>query len=45
MSWLDELEALVARFGCAVAADLSAMNIAQLWALYCFLKAQAERGG
>ena len=45
MTWLHELEALVVRFGCSVAADLSAMNMAQLWALYCFLKARTEGGG
>jgi hypothetical protein len=45
MSWLTELEALAARFGCGVAADMAAMNLAQLWALYGFLRARAEGGG
>lgn len=45
MKWLDELEALVARFGCYVASDVAAMNLTQLWALYGFLRARAEGGG
>lgn len=44
MTWLDDLQALAARFGCGVAADMAAMNYAQLWALYAFLKAKAEGG-
>lgn len=44
MQWLNELEALVARFGCAVEGDLAEMSFAQLWALYAFLRARAERG-
>lgn len=45
MKWLNDLEALAARFGCAVGADVAAMQCAQLWALYGFLKARAEVGG
>lgn len=44
MKWLNELEALAARFGCGVGADMATMTMTQLWGLYCFLKAQAERG-
>ena len=44
MTWLNDLEALVARFGCAVAADMAAMNLAQLWALYSFLRTRVEGG-
>ncbi len=42
MTWLNELEPLVARFGCAVAADMAAMNLVQLWALYRFLHGRFE---
>jgi hypothetical protein len=45
MAWLDNLNALVARFGCGVAADMAAMNCAQLWALYAFLRGRLEGGG
>jgi hypothetical protein len=44
MKWLNDLEALAARFGCCVGADFAAMNCAQLWAVYAFLKAKAEGG-
>lgn len=44
MTWLDDLQALAARFGCTVGADLVAMNCSQLWAVYAFLKANAEGG-
>jgi len=43
-AWLDELQALAYRFGCAVSADMGTMNLTQLWALYGFLKARAEVG-
>jgi hypothetical protein len=45
MKWFDHLEALAARFGCGVDADMAAMNLTQLWALYGFLRARAEGGG
>lgn len=41
-AWLGELQALADRFGCAVSADLAAMNPAELCALHGFLKAKAE---
>lgn len=44
MKWFDHLEALAARFGCGVGADMAAMNLTQLWALYGFLRAKAEGG-
>jgi hypothetical protein len=44
MTWLDDLQALAARFGCAVGADMAAMSLAQLWALYAFLKHTMEGG-
>lgn len=40
----NNLAALAARFGCAVGADMAAMQCAQLWALYAFLRALAEGG-
>lgn len=45
MTWLDDLEALAARFGCGVQTDMAAMNLVQLWALYLFLRAHVEGGG
>lgn len=45
MKWLDDLEALAARFGCCMGADMAAMNLTQLWALYGLLRARAEGGG
>lgn len=44
MTWLDDLEALAARFGCCIGADMAAMSLTQLWALYGFLRAGAEVG-
>lgn len=44
MTWLDDLQALAARFGCYVASDIAAMKVAQLWALYACLKSTVERG-
>lgn len=44
MTWLDDLQALAARFGCCVASDMAAMHIAQLWALSACLKYTLERG-
>jgi hypothetical protein len=44
MTWAHDLQALAARFGCCIGADLAAMNCAQLWAVYAFLKAKAEGG-
>jgi hypothetical protein len=43
MNWLTELEALVARYGFGIAPDMAAMNLTQLWGLYCFLRSIAER--
>ncbi len=40
--WLDNLQALVVRFGCTVGAEVAAMNCTQLWALCASLKAKAE---
>lgn len=31
MTWLYDLQTLAARFGCGVASDMAAMNLAQLW--------------
>lgn len=39
MRWLDELQALAARFGYWIGPDMAAMNLAQLWALYAVLEA------
>lgn len=45
MEWLNNLEALMARFGCGIiGADVAAMNGAQLWALYAFLRGRLEGG-
>lgn len=44
MTWLEDLHALAARFGCCMASDVAAMNVAQLWALYAFLKSSMDGG-
>lgn len=44
MTWAHELQALAARLSCAVGPDVAAMNCAQLWAVYAFLRAKAEGG-
>lgn len=44
MAWINELEALAARFGCGVASDMAAMNYAQLWAV-CAVLGGALKGG
>jgi len=44
MEWLNNLEALMARFGCGIGSDVAAMNCAQLWALYAFLRGSVEGG-
>jgi len=44
MAWLDELEALAARFSCCAWVHLAAMNCAPLWAFCAVLKAQADGG-
>lgn len=44
MTWLDELEALAARFGCGIGPDMAAMNLTQLWALYAFLCSRFDGG-
>ena len=41
--WLTDLEALAARYGAGIPADLGAMAMADLWGLYRFLRALAER--
>ena len=43
--WLAGLEALAARFGHGLAADLALLNSAELWGLYLFLRALLERSG
>jgi hypothetical protein len=43
MTWLDELQTLVAWFGACVACDMVAMNPMQLWSLYQFLLSRRER--
>jgi hypothetical protein len=42
---LDELELLVLRYGNAIGPDLAALTMAELWGLYLFLRALAEKGG
>lgn len=42
MTWLDELQGLVAWFGACVASDMAAMNPVQLWSLYRFLRSRRE---
>jgi hypothetical protein len=44
-AWIDELEALAARFGGAVPADLASLTLAELWGLYGFLRSWLESGG
>lgn len=44
MIWLDNLHPLAARVGCGIGPDMAAMNLAQLWALYAFLRLKAEGG-
>ena len=44
MTWLDDLEALAARFGCCIGADMAAMSLTQLWALYGFLRSGVQGG-
>jgi hypothetical protein len=45
-AWLEELQALVARFAeRGVGPDLAALTMAELWGVYMFLRAVAERGG
>lgn len=43
--WLAELQALAARCGGGLGADLAAMSLAELWGVYAFLRARTERGG
>lgn len=44
MTWLHDLHTLAARFGWGVASDIAAMNVAQLWAFYVFLKSSIDGG-
>jgi precorrin-3B methylase len=43
--WLAELQALAARYGAALGADLAALSLAELWGVYAFLRAWTERAG
>lgn len=43
--WLTDLEALTARFGLCLGADLAGLALADLWGVYRFLKARAESVG
>jgi len=44
-AWIDDLEALAARFGGYLGQDLALMTLTELWAAYTFLSAYfAQRG-
>lgn len=41
--WMDELNGLLMRFsGMGIEADVGALNLCELWGLYCFLRRMAE---
>ena len=44
-AWVADLETLAARYGLGIGADLAALTMAELWGVYAFLRAMAERGG
>ncbi len=44
MNWRNQLQAIAARFLYGMGADVVAMDLAQLWAFYAFLKAQSHGG-
>lgn len=43
-AWIDELQALAARYGCGLGVDLAALSMVELWGVYAFLRAWMERG-
>lgn len=41
--WLEDLNGLMARFSrVGIGADMGALTICELWAVYCFLRRWAE---
>jgi len=43
--WMTDLEALAARYGAGLGVDLAALALADLWGVYRYLRAVAERAG
>lgn len=44
-AWFSELEALAARYGAGMGIDVASLALADLWGVYRFLQAVAERAG